>query len=203
MTFLYGTFLKIKGPEPDITVVIQEPPSDLVHPGDPVTLQCSVLFKSEKKACSADHSVYWFRTGSDDSHPGLLYAHENSGDGCERLPETNSTQKCVYSHSRSVSSSDAGTYYCAVAACGDILFGNGAQLDIQAPNTWDLQTANTGLLLLCAALMTSLIVISVLITKKTCGCYNDAVTACNDHHSQQDKWIYSAAVFTMKKTKLK
>ncbi|XP_075336641.1 uncharacterized protein LOC142397183 [Odontesthes bonariensis] len=203
MTFLYRTFLKIKGPEPDITAVIQEPPSDPVHPGDPVTLQCSVLFKSEKKTCSADHSVYWFRTGSDDSHPGLIYG--NSGDGCERLPETNSTQKCVYSHSRSVSSSDAGTYYCAVAACGEILFGNGAKLDIQAPNMWDLQTANTVLLLLCAALMTTLIVISVLIytiKKKTCGCYNDDVTACNDHHSQQRDEVsltYAAPTFTRKK----
>ncbi|KAM4555806.1 uncharacterized protein PAE49_014755 [Odontesthes bonariensis] len=205
VAFLYGTFLEIKGPEPDITAVIQEPPSDPVHPGDPVTLQCSVLFKSEKKTCSADHSVYWFRAGSDDSHPSLLYAHGNSGDGCERLSETNSTQKCVYSHSRSVSSSDAGTYYCAVAACGEILFGNGAKLDIQAPNMWDLQTANTVLLLLCAALMTSLIVIFVLIytiKKKTCGCYNDAVTACNDHHSQQrdeDSLTYAAPTFTRKK----
>jgi len=118
-------------PEPDVTAVIQEPPSDPVHPGDPVTLQCSVLFKSEKKTCSADHSVHWFRAGSDESHPGFIYAHGNSGDGCERLPETNSTQKCVYNLSRSVSSSDAGTYYCAVAACGEIIFGNGAKLDIE------------------------------------------------------------------------
>lgn len=29
------------------------------------------------------------------------------------------------------SSSDVGTYYCAVAKCGEILFGNGANLNIQ------------------------------------------------------------------------
>ncbi|XP_072251428.1 uncharacterized protein [Leuresthes tenuis] len=205
LTLFDGTFLKIKGPEPDITAVIQEPPSDPVHPGDPVNLQCSVLFKSEKKTCSAGHSVHWFRAGSDESHPGLIYAHGNSGDGCERLPETNSTQKCVYSLSRSVSSSDAGTYYCAVAACGEIIFGNGAKLDIGAPNMWNLQTANTVLLLLCAAFITSLIVISVLIytiKKKTCGHCNDAVTACNDHQSQQRDEVsltYAAPTFTRKK----
>ncbi|XP_072251429.1 uncharacterized protein [Leuresthes tenuis] len=175
MTFLYGTFLKIKEPEPDITAVIQKPPPDPVHPGDPVNLQCSVLFKSEKKTCSAGHSVHWFRAGSDESHPGLIYAHGNSGDGCERLPETNSTKKCVYNLSRNISSSDTRTYYCAVAACGEILFGNGAKRDIKAPNMWNLQTANTVLLLLCAALIINLMIISVLIytiKKKTCGCYN-------------------------------
>ena len=43
-----------------------------------------------------------------------------------------------------------------------------------APNTWNLQTANTVLLLLCAALMINLIVISVLIytMKKKTGCCN-------------------------------
>ncbi|XP_071314248.1 signal-regulatory protein beta-2-like [Trachinotus anak] len=130
MKFL-GTFLIIKGPEPDITTIIQVPPSDPVRPGDSVTLQCSVLSDSEKKTCAGDHSVYWFRAGSDESQPSLIYAHENSGDQCEKSPEAQSTQKCVYSFSKTVSSSDAGTHYCAVATCGDILFGNGTKLDIE------------------------------------------------------------------------
>ncbi|XP_075336644.1 uncharacterized protein LOC142397186 [Odontesthes bonariensis] len=205
MTFLYGTFLKIKEPEPDITAVIQEPPSDPVHPGDPVTLLCSVLFKSEKKACSADHSVYWFRAGSDESHPGLLYAHENSGDGCERVPETDSTQKCVYSHSRSVSSSDVGTYYCAVAACGEILFGNGAKLDIEGTDMWS-QGVNAVIFLFCAALTLGLIVIAVLIyaiKKNKCDCCNAAVSQHINNRvpknlqSVEDNWVYSAVFYTM------
>ncbi|GLD70445.1 uncharacterized protein AKAME5_002176300 [Lates japonicus] len=63
------TFDCYKGPEPDITAIVQVPPSDPVHPGDSVTLQCSVLSDSEKKTCPGDHSVYWFRTGSEESHP--------------------------------------------------------------------------------------------------------------------------------------
>ncbi|TKS72083.1 Signal-regulatory protein beta-2 [Collichthys lucidus] len=131
MTFLKGTFLRIKGPEPDITAVIQVPPSDPVRPGDSVTLQCSVLSDSENKSSPGEHSVYWFRAGSDESQPSLIYAHGNSGDKCERSPHTHSPQKCVYSFSKNVSSSDAGTYYCAVATCGEILFGNGTKLEIE------------------------------------------------------------------------
>ncbi|XP_056456110.1 glypican-2 [Gadus chalcogrammus] len=38
---------------------------------------------------------------------------------------------CVYTLPKNnVDSSDAGTYYCALAACGEVVFGNGTQLDI-------------------------------------------------------------------------
>ncbi|XP_070769866.1 signal-regulatory protein beta-2-like [Enoplosus armatus] len=131
MTFLNGTFLSIKGPEPDITAVIHVPPSDPVRPGDSVTLQCSVLSHSENKTCPGEHSVSWFRAGSDGSHPSVIFAHGNSGDECEKSPDARSPQKCVYSFSKNVSSSDAGTYYCAVAACGEILFGHGTKPDIE------------------------------------------------------------------------
>uniref|UniRef100_A0A669EG43 Ig-like domain-containing protein n=1 Tax=Oreochromis niloticus TaxID=8128 RepID=A0A669EG43_ORENI len=127
MTFLEGTFLTIKGPEPD---VIQVRSSDRIHSGDQETLQCSVLSKYEKKTCLENPSVYWFRAGSDKSHS--IYVHGNSGDECERSPEAPSQRKCVYSFSRNnISSSDAGTYYCAVATCGEILYGKGTKLDIQ------------------------------------------------------------------------
>uniref|UniRef100_A0A665WDD7 Ig-like domain-containing protein n=1 Tax=Echeneis naucrates TaxID=173247 RepID=A0A665WDD7_ECHNA len=126
-----GTFLKIKGAEPEITTNFQLPPSDPVRPGDSVTLQCSVLFDSEKKTCPGDHSVYWFRAGSDEAHPSFIYAHGNNRDHCKKTPESESTQKCDYFFSKNVSSSDAGTHYCAVATCGEILFGNGTKLEIE------------------------------------------------------------------------
>ncbi|XP_062281194.1 uncharacterized protein LOC133985538 [Scomber scombrus] len=114
------------------TVVQWSTASDPVRPGDSVTLQCSVLSDSESKSCPEEHKVYWFRAGSDESHLSLIYAHENRSDQCEKSPEIRSPQKCVYSFSKKVSSSDAGTYYCAVATCGEILFGNGTKLDIEA-----------------------------------------------------------------------
>uniref|UniRef100_A0A667WKF8 Ig-like domain-containing protein n=1 Tax=Myripristis murdjan TaxID=586833 RepID=A0A667WKF8_9TELE len=129
-----GTFLSLKGNHvmSDYTVV-QRPVSEPVYEGDPVTLQCSLLSDSENKACPAGHSVFWFRAGSDESHPRIIYTHGNRSDGCEKSPEAGSPpQSCVYNFSKSsVNSSDAGTYYCAVATCGEILFGNATKLDIE------------------------------------------------------------------------
>ncbi|XP_042274347.1 signal-regulatory protein beta-2-like [Thunnus maccoyii] len=212
MTFLNGTFLRIKGPEPDITAITQDFPSDSVHPGDSVTLQCSVLSDSENKKCPEEHRVYWFRAGSDESHPSFTYAHGNSGDECKKSPEIRSPQKCFYSFSKNVSSSDAGTYYCAVATCGEILFGNGTKLDIEVVSRWDLQKANTIIYLLCAAVAISLVVTAFLIyciKRKSCDCWNAAValqtnteTASGGQQSQQryqDSLVYSAPTFTKKK----
>ncbi|XP_059201709.1 signal-regulatory protein beta-2-like [Centropristis striata] len=200
MTLLKGTFLRIEGTEPDIIH------SDAVLPGDSVTLQCSVLSDSENKTCPGGHSVFWFRARSDET-PSLVHAG-NSSDGCERSPEAHSPQKCVYSFSKNVSSSDAGTYYCAVATCGQILFGNGTKLDIEALNMWELQQTRTALILLCAALAISLIVIAALIysiKNKTYafGLQTNSATASCDQHSQQrheDSLVYSAPTFSKKKT---
>lgn len=129
--FKYNVYIFFVETEPKMTAIIQNTPSDPVHPGNLVTLQCSVLFNSDANSCGSDHSVYWFREGSDQSHPSLIYAPGNSGDECERSPEAESAQKCSYSFSKNVSTSDAGTYYCAVTTCGQILFGNGTKLNIE------------------------------------------------------------------------
>ncbi|XP_078025592.1 signal-regulatory protein beta-2-like [Epinephelus lanceolatus] len=206
MTFSKSTLLRVKGPEPDITAVTQDFASDPVRPGDSVTLQCSVLSDSEKKTCSEEHRVYWFRATSDESHPSFIYAQVNSSDGCEKSPEAHSPQKCIYSFSKDVSSSDAGTYYCAVATCGEILFGNGTKVDIKELNMWDLQKANTPLFLLFAALALSLTVIAFLIytiKKKTCYRCNAAVTLQTNAASQQrdeDSLTYSTPTFIKRKT---
>uniref|UniRef100_A0A3Q3F8G0 Ig-like domain-containing protein n=1 Tax=Labrus bergylta TaxID=56723 RepID=A0A3Q3F8G0_9LABR len=129
MTVLKGTFLQIK--EPSITSVVQDISQDPVHPGDLMTLQCSVLSESENNTCPGKHRVFWFRAGSDENHPSVIYTHGNRPGGCEESPEAHSPQKCVYSFSKTVNSSDASTYFCAVAACGEILFGNGTKIDIK------------------------------------------------------------------------
>ncbi|XP_040903639.1 signal-regulatory protein beta-2-like [Toxotes jaculatrix] len=209
MRFLKGIFLRIKGQEPDITAVTQDFLSAPVHPGESVTLQCSVLSDPEKKTCPGDHSVFWFRAGSNESHPSFIYTHGNSGDQCGQSPEAHSPQKCVYSFSKNVSSSDAGTYYCAVATCGQILFGNRTKLDIEDVSTCDSQRDSTVYLLLCAVLAVSLIVIVFLvyaIRKKSCdfskatiGLQANAAAASENQQSQQrneNSLVYSTPNFS-------
>ncbi|KAM8733002.1 uncharacterized protein AB9X84_024905 [Acanthopagrus schlegelii] len=127
-----GTYLSLKGISQrtwNYTVVQQPTASDPVRPGDLKTLQCSVLSDSETKTCPGDHSVFWFRVGSDKSHPNILYTDGNRRDECEDRSDTQ--KSCVHHFSKKVSSSDAGTYYCAVATCGEILFGNGAKVETE------------------------------------------------------------------------
>ncbi|XP_045575364.1 uncharacterized protein isoform X1 [Salmo salar] len=131
VNLINGTFLVLKGKNhqrSDYKTVVERPMSDPFHPGDSVTLQCTVL----SETCTGEHSVYWFRAGSGESHPGVIYTSGNRSDECEKSPETPSpTQSCVYSLSKNnLGPSDAGTYYCAVATCGEILLGNGIKLDM-------------------------------------------------------------------------
>ncbi|CAI5652893.1 unnamed protein product [Oreochromis niloticus] len=212
MIFLKGTFLRVKGPDPGITGVTQDSLSNPVHPGDPVTLQCSVLSNSENRTCTEDHSVYWYRAKPDESHPSLMYSHGNNSYYCERSPEAPSQQKCVYSFFRNVTCSDTGTYYCAVATCGEILFGNGTKLDIKVVHHWDLQKTNTVVFLLCVALSISLIVIAFLIytikekhkTSAAASLQTNTETTRTEQQIQQrheDSLTYAAPTFTKRNTR--
>lgn len=113
--------------------VVQSPSvSDPVHPGDSINLNCSVVSHLEKNSCPGDHRVHWFGVGSDQSLPNVIYAGGNGPDACDKKLDANSSSKsCVYRFSKNVSSSDAGTYYCAVSTCGEILFGNGTRVEIK------------------------------------------------------------------------
>ncbi|XP_061090003.1 uncharacterized protein LOC133123547 [Conger conger] len=113
------------------TVVLQQPESESVQSGDsvPDSVQCTV----HTETCAGEHSVYWFRQASGESPPGIIHTHGHRSDECQRSSGTVSpTQSCVYNFpKRNLSRSDAGTYYCAVATCGEILFGNGTKLDVE------------------------------------------------------------------------
>uniref|UniRef100_A0A672QX86 Uncharacterized LOC107603129 n=1 Tax=Sinocyclocheilus grahami TaxID=75366 RepID=A0A672QX86_SINGR len=124
-----GTDLIVKGKQNvflnfTVTTVI-----DPVHPEDSaVALQCTVLTQS----CAGEHNVYWFRRESGESPPGIIFTQERRNAQCERSSDVNSTaHKCIYSlPKRNLSHSDAGIYYCAVAACGQILFGDARKPDM-------------------------------------------------------------------------
>uniref|UniRef100_A0A3B4TCU7 Ig-like domain-containing protein n=1 Tax=Seriola dumerili TaxID=41447 RepID=A0A3B4TCU7_SERDU len=199
-TFLNITFLRVKGkwsniPYINYTVVQRPTVSDRVYPGDSVTLQCSVISHSEKHSCPGDHSVHWFGVSPDQSFPNIIYAYGNGPDECGKKPDARSpTKSCVYHFSKNVSSSDAGTYYCAVATCGEILFGNGTKVEIEG---------NCIILFSYPTLLPSYAVLILTHQPKSYNAfwYLSFHIICNPFPQRdEDKWIYSAVVFTMMKT---
>ncbi|XP_038573004.1 uncharacterized protein LOC119901485 isoform X2 [Micropterus salmoides] len=121
-----GTTVSVKGSGLKVPASVLQSASEPIQPGGSVTLNCTV----HTGTCDGEHSVYWFKT-SEESHPGLIYTHGGRNDQCERNSSTQ-THTCVYNLAlKSLNLSHAGTYYCAVASCGHVLFGNGTKLEIE------------------------------------------------------------------------
>uniref|UniRef100_A0A3Q3FQU4 Ig-like domain-containing protein n=1 Tax=Kryptolebias marmoratus TaxID=37003 RepID=A0A3Q3FQU4_KRYMA len=196
LTFLRGTFLRIKGSEPDFTAVIQDSLSDTVHAGETVALQCSVFSNSENKMCPEERTVFWLRVASDESLPILIFAQRNSDDKCEKNPETQPRQKCVYDFFRSnISLSDTGTYYCALAACGKFVLGNGTELKIEG----DSETNNIFLIVVCVTwALTATALLVCAIRKKSCEFCKDYFCIVFSQKNE-DSVVYSTAIFNRRK----
>ncbi|XP_054457503.1 LOW QUALITY PROTEIN: uncharacterized protein LOC129093490 [Anoplopoma fimbria] len=125
-TFAEGTVLSVQGSGFKVPALVHQSESESIQPGGSVTLNCTV----HTGTCDEQLNVYWFKD-SEESHPGLIYTHGGRNDQCERKPNTQ-THTCVYNlPMMDLNRSHAGTYYCAVASCGHILFGNGTKLDFE------------------------------------------------------------------------
>ncbi|XP_078020637.1 uncharacterized protein LOC144459823 [Epinephelus lanceolatus] len=126
-TFGAGATVSVKGSGLNAPALVHQSVSETIQPGGSVTLNCTV----QTGSCDdGEHSVYWFKN-SEGSNPGLIYSHGGRNDQCERKPDTQ-THTCVYNlPMKSLNLSHAGTYYCAVASCGHILFGDGTKLDFE------------------------------------------------------------------------
>ncbi|XP_070710697.1 uncharacterized protein [Pempheris klunzingeri] len=124
--FSQSITVSVKGSGLNIPALVHQSASETIQPGGSETLNCTV----HTGTCDGEHRVYWFRH-SEESHPGLIYTHGGREDQCERKPKAQ-THTCVYNlPMESVSLSHAGTYYCAVASCGYIVFGNGTKLEYE------------------------------------------------------------------------
>ncbi|XP_061664323.1 uncharacterized protein LOC133494466 isoform X2 [Syngnathoides biaculeatus] len=113
MRFDRGIFLLVR--ESGRPTVLQRPTSIAVSTGGSADLKCT--------AHPGVSHVYWFWKASGDSH--LLHVHTENNSGCAETTES----VCVFTLSRRAVA-DAGTYYCAVASCGEIVFGKGTRLDV-------------------------------------------------------------------------
>uniref|UniRef100_A0A3B4CW46 Ig-like domain-containing protein n=1 Tax=Pygocentrus nattereri TaxID=42514 RepID=A0A3B4CW46_PYGNA len=116
LNFSTATFLAVTGQLN--TSVLQTAVRWSVSPGESVTLQCTVM--SEIRA--ADLRVLWFRAAAGQSFPEIIYTHQNSSS--RQCEISSSTHSSVYNFSKNIlDQHHTGTYYCAVAACGKIIFG--------------------------------------------------------------------------------
>ncbi|XP_078101818.1 uncharacterized protein LOC144514963 isoform X2 [Sander vitreus] len=121
-----GTLVDVERSGLNVPATVHQSSSESIQPGGSVTLNCTV----HSGTCDGEHSVYWFKN-SEESQPGLIYTHGGRNDQCERKPNTQ-THTCVYKlPMKSLNLSHAGTYYCAVASCGHILFGDGTKLELE------------------------------------------------------------------------
>ncbi|KAK7170898.1 hypothetical protein R3I94_000949 [Phoxinus phoxinus] len=152
-----GTFLMLHE-EHTATTVLHEPILDKAHIGDNITLVCRVKTVAEK--CAGGHHAYWVREAADDSHPPIIDGDmkKQHEEGCE---DDSTTQICIYTLAkRNLSLSDAGTYYCAILACGRIVFGNGTHLEIILDSE---STATPLFLILVSSNIISMIIMILLV----------------------------------------
>ncbi|CAI5652890.1 unnamed protein product [Oreochromis niloticus] len=151
-TFNTSVYLAVNGHSEQKSVNVKQTPEAVsVHPGSSVTVQCS-LFSNNKEnrgQCPDEHRVYWFRAGSGQSDATIIYTHRN-------YSQKQEGRRCVHSLSKTIqSSSDAGTYYCAVVTCGEIVFGEGTQVEI---TKLDPVVLALGVLLACSVTVNIIII---------------------------------------------
>ncbi|XP_030224832.1 uncharacterized protein LOC115552674 isoform X2 [Gadus morhua] len=211
-----GTFVSVKDPNDQRFVsqtVVKQSVSASAQLGDPVALQCSITSQKtdHSNQCQGEPSVYWFRSGP--SHPAAIYMNGNRSGECQNSSGPPSApQSCVYTLPKNnVDASDAGTYHCALAACGEVVFGSGTKLDIKEPYK-HLVTVVLGILLACCLVGN---IIQFITTNKTKVCEHCKVSgnpsaSYHDSHAsviqeqqdgETDSLNYAALEFSWRKTK--
>ncbi|XP_014834634.1 PREDICTED: uncharacterized protein LOC106912330 [Poecilia mexicana] len=155
LTFVKGVTVVVKDSAVGGEALVHQAASESARPGDSVTLNCTV----QTGSCLGEHRVYWFRKSSK-YDPGLVYAHGDTADQCLTSPDTQ-THTCLYKLPlENIKKSHVGTYYCAVASCGRIDFGNGTKLELESE-----AVSLVVVYFLCAALIFT-IILNVLLAVK-------------------------------------
>ncbi|XP_013880500.1 uncharacterized protein LOC106529578 [Austrofundulus limnaeus] len=173
--FAEGTTVTVKGSGSNIQTLVHQSVSETAHSGGSVTLKCMV----QSGTCDGEHSVYWFRN-TEGFHPGVVYTHGGRNGLCERKPNT-SSQNCVYKLPvTNLNESHTGTYYCAVAVCGLLLFGNGTKLDFKYKD--DFLTYIWSGVFPCTFILGVLLVLSVCLMSRANSCRCSAASEEGSSH---------------------
>uniref|UniRef100_A0A8C9YSM8 Ig-like domain-containing protein n=1 Tax=Sander lucioperca TaxID=283035 RepID=A0A8C9YSM8_SANLU len=196
--FAEGTLVNVEGSGLKVSATVHQSASESIQPGGSVTLNCTV----HTGTCDGEHSVYWF-TNSEESQPGLIYTHGDRNDQCERKPNTQ-THTCVYNlPMKSLNLSHAGTYYCAVASCGHILFGNGTKLEFEDEvNSLVLVYFLSGALAFTTILSVLLAFFLYIMNKRnSCQCTVSASSTMNAEGYKNEENLHYAALRVNKESR--
>ncbi|XP_051783204.1 uncharacterized protein LOC114644546 isoform X1 [Erpetoichthys calabaricus] len=115
--FRNGTEVCLTGKE-TIRGIFQPPVLKPVQYGDDVTLECII----NRRVFGNAHQVFWIHRTIGGSYQTIRSTHEN------QRKCAGESQECVHSlQKKNFSFQDAGTYYCALVSCGEIILGNGTE----------------------------------------------------------------------------
>lgn len=95
-----------------------------------MTLNCSLTTGTS----DGEHRVYWFKKDTGKPKLGIMHVHTSNTSQCTKAAESESParSRCVFSlRKEKVNLSDDGMYYCAVALCGEVVFGKGTRLNVK------------------------------------------------------------------------
>ncbi|XP_014905940.1 carcinoembryonic antigen-related cell adhesion molecule 2-like [Poecilia latipinna] len=123
-----GVFLHVKTSSSNAQPSKQQPTlKKLLRLGGSVNLSCSV----SAEPCEGERNLYWFRRTA--AQPPLMYPSEGHCTSLynETLYGINCTSTLELDPVRS---SDAGTYHCALASCGSVVFGGGTKVEVAVPS---------------------------------------------------------------------
>lgn len=198
--FGQGVLLNVKTSLSNNQTVVYQPAWEAHRLGDSVNLRCTVY--ADK--CAGEKSLYWFRHGV--AQPAIMY--RSVGQCVNESHLKNCTLNLTI---KSMNASDAGTYYCALTSCGEIVFGNGTRLEIagdsiKAPPllVYGLSVAFVASIILLLALSS----IMYKLNKKTCSVCRGKVShltcpAASDVVQSQDEDVVHYAALNMNKTSVR
>ncbi|XP_070710824.1 uncharacterized protein [Pempheris klunzingeri] len=183
LEFSQSITVSVKGPGLNIPALVHQSASETIQPGGSETLNCTVHTGN----CDGEHRVYWFRH-SEESHPGLIYTHGGRED-----------HTCVYNlPMESLNLSHAGTYYCAVASCGHVVFGKERKLDLEdEPHSFVLVYFLSGALSFTTILVVVLVyAVCTINNRNSCQCADSRSSAALNpnemDHQDSDNLHYTA-----------
>lgn len=116
-----GVFLHVRTSGPGALLAVQQPERVQLPLGHSLNFSCY----TQTKGCKEEHNMFWFKQSTD--KPAIM--HQSVGH-CMSEHESG-TRNCTSHFSiESVDASDAGIYYCALASCGELVFGRGTPVEL-------------------------------------------------------------------------